>query len=109
MGPNILLDKLSTMSPNSSLSMMDLTRKTVSLIAVLSLSRRSSLACLGPSFQLKDTDIVIPLTSLEKTPRPGFVRGELSLPSSVSGSPLCPVTCLRDYLDRWDDYDNDDD
>ena len=95
-----LLQYLETLHPNSELSIYDLGMKAVSLLTVLSLSRQSSLAALGPSFQCIDNQVKIPLVGLEKTSRPTNVRSEIQLPDGENYPPLCLSLCLQEYLTR---------
>ena len=101
---DILLNYLATLTPHSDLSDIDLSRKTLCLISILSISRSSSLAALGPSYQVIDGEVFIPLVKLEKTGRPGAIRGEARFPANPANpclSSLSVETCLRDYLDRY--------
>ena len=45
-------------------------------------------------------DIVIPIIGLEKTSRPGHIRGEVVLPSGINCPPLSLSLCLSEYLAR---------
>ena len=91
---------LETLHPNSSLSTYDLGMKAVALISSLSISRQSSVAVLGPQYQVIDNNVVIPLTNLEKTSRPGKLRHEVVLPAGDGHPPLSLNSCLSEYLDR---------
>ena len=67
-----LLRYLESMHPLNSLSDIDLSMKTYTLFAVLSISRASSAVALMPTFQLVGQEVVIPLAGLEKTSCPGI-------------------------------------
>ena len=95
-----LLAHLRTMHPAESLSIMDLSVKTAALVFILSLSRSSSVAAIGPSFQLVEDTVILPLVSLEKTSRPSNIRGELRCPAAVDDPELSLSTYLAAYLDR---------
>ena len=97
---DVLLGHLETMYPNSDLSIYDLGLKSVALLTVLSLSRQSSLAVLGPQFQVVENSVVIPLVGLEKTGRPTSFRTQIKLPSGDSHPPLSLNLCLGEYLAR---------
>ena len=88
------------MHPAESLSIMDLSVKTAALVFILSLSRSSSVAAIGPSFQLVEDTVILPLVSLEKTSRPSNIRGELRCPAAVDDPELSLSTYLAAYLDR---------
>ena len=97
---NTLLERLETMWPHNTLSLLELSQKTTSLIAILSLSRRSSLTILSPQFQVVDNTIRVPIMALEKNSRPNSMRECLSFPVGPRGTPLCLLTCLEDYMIR---------
>ena len=97
---DVLMQYLAKMYPNAELSLKDLGIKTAALISILSISRQSSVAVLGPEFQLVGDDIVIPIIGLEKTSRPGHIRGEVVLPSGINCPPLSLSLCLSEYLAR---------
>jgi hypothetical protein len=99
-----LLGYLETLYPNSDLSLYDLGLKAVALLTVLSLSRQSSLAALGPQFQVMDSSIVIPLVGLEKTGKPASFRTQIKLPSGDSHPPLSLSSCLGEYLTRTESH-----
>ena len=81
-----LISYLETLHPPGSLSLSDLGMKTLALIAVSSLSRSSSLSLLAPVYDLQEDTIIFTLTGLEKTSRPGHVRGEIRVPVVLNGS-----------------------
>ena len=101
---DVLMQYLGKMHPNSDLSLKDLGIKTAALISILSLSRQSTVAVLGPEFQLVGDEIVIPVTGLEKTSRPGHLRGEVVLPSGDSCPPLSLHYCISEYLARTEQF-----
>ena len=87
----VFLEKL---HPNADLSTYDLGMKAVALISSLSICRQSSVAVLAPQYQVVDNSVVIPLTKLEKTSRPGKLRHEVVLPAGDSHPPLSLNLCL---------------
>jgi len=97
---DVLMDYLATLHPNSDLSLRDLGIKSAALISILSLSRQSSVAVLGPRFQAVDDNIILPIMGLEKTSRPGHLRGEVQLPAGDICPPLSLHVCLSEYLTR---------
>ena len=97
---DVLLRHLRTSHPADSLTDMDLTVKTAALTFIMSLSRSSSVAAIGPSFQLVEDTVILPLVSLEKTSRPSNIRGELRCPAAVDDPELSLSTYLAAYLDR---------
>ena len=97
---DILVRHLATMHPPESLSTMDLSCKTAALFFILSLSRSSSVAAAGPSYQLVEDTVIIPLVTMEKTSRPGNIRGELRCPAGLDNPELCLSLYLAAYLRR---------
>ena len=97
---DVLMNYLAKLHPNKDLSLRYLGIKTASLISILSISRQSTVTVLGPSFQLVGDSVVIPITGLEKTSRPGHLRGEVVLPAGDNCPPLSLNLCLSDYLER---------
>ena len=95
-----LLVFLETLHPNADLSTFDLGMKAVALISSLSICRQSSVAVLAPQYQVVDNSVVIPLTKLEKTSRPGKLRHEVVLPAGDSHPPLSLNLVLSEYLSR---------
>ena len=95
-----LMTFLETLHPNSSLSTFDLGMKAVALISSLSICRQSSVAAMCPQYQVVNNQVVIPLSKLEKTSRPGKLRHEVVLPAGDSHPPLSLNLCLSEYLKR---------
>ena len=93
-----LLSSIESLPAESQLSTMELGVKLVSLIAILSLNRQSSLAALGSSFQLVDGNVHLPILKLEKTSKPGNMRKEIILPRGSGASDL--YNCLTSYIAR---------
>ena len=58
----------------------------LSLLAIFSLSRKSSLTALGPHFQLYSSAIIITIVAMEKSNRPCSIRESLSVPMGPSES-----------------------
>ena len=95
---DILLSHISSLPADSELSTMDLSIKLCSLIAVLSLCRQSSLAAIGPGFQLVDDNVHLPINKLEKTSNCSNIRNELILPRGSDRLDL--YSCISTYLER---------
>ena len=86
--------------PHADLSLRDLGIKAAALISILSLSRQSSVAVLAPDFQVVEDEIAIPILELEKTSRPGHLRGEVLLPAGSDYPPLSLHLCLSAYYEK---------
>jgi hypothetical protein len=91
---------LETLHPPGSLSLSDLGMKTLALIAISSLSRSSSLSLLAPVYDLQEDTIILTLTGLEKTSRPGHVRGEMRVPVVLNGSDKDSLN-IHHYLQQY--------
>ena len=81
-----LVSHLETLHPPELMTVSDLGTKTLALIAISSLSRSSSLSLLAPTYDLQEDTIVFTFTGLEKTSRPGHVRGEMRVPVWLNSS-----------------------
>ena len=98
------------------LTLKELTYKTLFLLTASSISRMSSVSVLGPkllvykvSWSLPILQIsmvpfqdhcIVPIIGLEKTSRPGNIRGHLRIKAFTEDPSLCPVRCLVEYSDR---------
>ena len=67
-----LLSHLETLHPPDTLTDFQLSVKTCALLTVFSLSRASTVAVLAPSYQLVESEVVIPILALEKQSRTGW-------------------------------------
>ena len=81
-----LVSHLETLHPPELMTVSDLGTKTLALIAISSLSRSSSLSLLAPTYDLQEDTIIFTFTGLEKTSRPGHVRGEMRVPVWLNSS-----------------------
>ena len=85
--------------PNDSLTLKQLTKKTVILTIYSTLSRVSSLKCLGPVVTEHEEHVILHLVSLEKQGRPGNVRGYIPVPK-FEDPLLCPARALLAYVNK---------
>ena len=95
-----LVSHLETMHPPDSLSLLDLGVKTMTLISLSSLSRSSTVKLISPDYRVQGDTIIFSLTGLEKTARPGHVRGVLEISSSLFGSDKASLNTLQ-YLQHY--------
>ena len=95
-----------------------LTYKTLFLLTVATISRVSSISKLGPTLSvhqvslydwlinwlinetLTQDHVILNLIGLEKTSRPGNVRGYLYIQKFSDESSLCPMEALIEYFKR---------
>ena len=86
--------------PTESISLQQLSFKTLFLTIYSSISRVSSVARLGPSLQEHRDNVVLHFVSLEKQARVGNTRGYLQIPSFSEDPELCPVRTIITYFKK---------
>ena len=62
--------------------------------------RASSVAALGPRFQILEDQVNFQLKDIEKNSRVGKVRGEIKCPNGAEHPPLSLASYLPAYMDR---------
>ena len=63
-------------------------------------SRASSVAALGPEFQVTEDEVILKLKDIEKNSRVGKVRGEIRCPNGDNHPPLSLNVYLMAYMAR---------
>lgn len=97
--PNIVLDYLSNQYPNDSLSLEQLSKKCVVLLALATGHRTQTLSLIKIKNILEFSDkIVIPITDLIKTSGIGRPQPVLNLPFFLQRLSVCPATTLKSYV-----------
>ena len=86
---DVLLRSLAEMHPPDSLSDYLLSAKTCALLSILSLSRASTVASLGPQLQVIEGEVILPITQLEKNSRPGVYCTKYLI--------YCTLYCMKRY------------
>ncbi len=82
-------------------SLKMLTYKVVMLLALLTGQRIQTLYFVDiRNIDFRDVGVVIRIGDVLKQSRPGYHLSEMSLPAYPTDGALCPVTCLRTYLER---------
>ena len=98
---SIVLNTLRSMAPSVDLSLLDLSRKLVTLLAILTGQRAQTLHVLNiHNITVSDSWIKLRTGELLKQSRPGYHLPELSLASYPDEPNICVVTLLRLYLNR---------
>ena len=98
-----MLNFLKTMSPNSSLSLMELSLKLSMLLALVSIQRKQTL------LQLKsDEEFVFILSRHVKQSRPNYSIHPVIIPRYTLDTDICPYVCLEDYIERTKSLRHDD-
>jgi integrase len=99
--PNIVLDHLTTLYPNESISLDLLTRKTVTLLALSTAQRVQTLSLIKvDNIQINEGNIRIIIDDLIKTSAPGKPTPRLILPFFPNKEEICPARTLLAYIDR---------
>ncbi|XP_037301262.1 uncharacterized protein LOC115454479 isoform X1 [Manduca sexta] len=97
--PSIVLDYLSSLYPNESLGLELITKKLVTLMALVTAHRIQtlSLICID-NITINDNNVTIKITELIKTSAPGRPQPNLILPFFKENCSICPATTLLCYL-----------
>ncbi len=100
---NDVLNYLLTLHPILSLSLEQLTKKTLMLMALLSGQRGQTLQILNPDFMSRSSTVIsFRIDKDVKTSRPGKHLGEIKFVAFPQDPRLCVVTYMNAYLDRTD-------
>lgn len=96
--PNVVLNYLSNLYPNSSLSLEQLTKKLVVLLALSTGQRCQTLALIRiPNLKMNSEKIVITITDIIKTSGIGRSQPRLELPYFSQRPSVCPADTLISY------------
>ena len=98
---------LRDLGPNSSLSLKQLTRKLVMIMALVQACRASELAALDLRFRVyKEEGVQFKLATLTKKRNPGHPLKEMFFGGFPDDDKLCVRACLRQYEDCTREYRN---
>ena len=95
-----VLNFLKTMSPNSSLSLMELSLELFMLLALVSIQRRQTLLQLNIYLKKSDEEFVFILSRHVKQSRPNYSVPPVIIPRYTLDTDICPYVCLEDYIER---------
>lgn len=99
--PILVLNYVADYLPNESISLKDLSHKTVTLLAIASAQRMQTLSLIKIRNILFEHDkILIKIDDLIKTSRPGSVQPLIALPYIKENPKICPALTLKCYLDK---------
>lgn len=107
--PNIVLRYLENYFPNDSISLKELTVKTITLLALASAHRMQTMSLIkikNINFDLNK--ITIKIDELIKTSRPGTYQPLIILPFIKENLKICPALALKSYIDRTSSLRNQD-
>ncbi|KAL0860714.1 hypothetical protein ABMA27_010051 [Loxostege sticticalis] len=97
--PNIVLEHLSKLYPNDSLSLENITKKCTVLLALATGQRTQTLSLVKlPNITTYNERIVITITDLIKTSGAGRKQPILDLPFFRSNPSICPAATLISYV-----------
>ena len=98
-----VLAYLKTFTPNSSLSLKELTHKLVMLLALVSIQRKQTLLHLNINHNYlvkSDNQFVFIVDGHVKQSRPNYSIPPILIPRYSVDPDICPYVCLEDYLER---------
>lgn len=94
-----MLEYLSKLYPNDTLSLDKITHKCTALLALATGQRTQTLSLIKlPNINTYDNRIVITITDLVKTSGIGRAQPVLDLPFFVDKPNICPATCVIAYV-----------
>lgn len=97
--PNVVLDYLANLYPNNSLSLEQLTKKLVVLLALSTGQRCQTLSLIRISnIKISSERIIINITDIIKTSGIGRVQPRLDLPFFIQRPCVCPADTLVSYI-----------
>lgn len=98
---NVVLNYLGTLFPHEQISLEQLTKKCSTLIALVTAHRVQTISKIYlKNISMYENHIIIRITDLIKTSRPGFAQPLLQLPFFNEKPEICPAKALSSYIDR---------
>lgn len=98
---NKVLDFVSKFYPYTDITLEDLSRKTITLLAIASAQRMQTLSLIKlKNISIEIDNIVIKVPDLIKTSRPGAFQPLIRLPFIKENPSICPATAIRTYIDK---------
>lgn len=100
--PSMVLNYLATKWPNEDLNLETLSKKTITLLALVTAHRVQTFALikLCNINTINDCDIVIKVPDFIKTSRPQSLQPILRLPLFNERPEICPARCLKAYITK---------
>nr|XP_049696458.1 uncharacterized protein LOC126054527 [Helicoverpa armigera] len=99
--PKLVLDYLSNYFPNDSLTLKNLSLKTITLLALASAQRMQTLSLIKfKNITFDSEKIIIKIDDLIKTSRPGIHQPLIVLPYIKENPKVCPAVTLKHYIDK---------
>lgn len=98
---NCVLDYLNSWHPNESISLDQLSKKTITLLALTTAHRIQTLSKINiKNIKISSQCICIQIPDIIKTSRPGSMQPVLYLPFFPHKPTICPAKTLSAYLDQ---------
>lgn len=99
--PSIVLSYLTQRGENNLLSLEDISKKLITLLAIVTAHRVQTFSLIKiTNIQVLPEKVYIKIPDLIKTSRPGSVQPSLMLPFFTSNAKICPASALLNYLER---------
>lgn len=100
--PNVVLNYLAQKWPNEDLNLETLSKKTITLLALVSAHRVQtfSLIKLSNIIMHNTAEIIIKIPDLVKTSRPNSLQPALRLPYFNERPEICPARCIKLYINK---------
>lgn len=99
--PNLVLDYLSGIFPNDAITMENLTKKLVTLLALSTGQRVQTLSLINVAdIQIQESRIIITVNDIIKTSAPNRHNPRLIIPFFKEKDAICPALALSCYVER---------
>lgn len=100
--PNIVLNYLAEKWPNVDLDLETLSKKTLTLLALVTANRVQTLSLIKLSniSVQSSTEITIKIPDFIKTSKPNSYQPYLRLPFYNSRPEICPARCIQEYISK---------
>lgn len=99
--PNIVLNYLAQKWPNEDLNLETLSKKTITLLALVSAHRVQTFSLIKLSnIIVHNTEIIIKIPDLIKTSRPKALQPLIKLPYFSQRPQICPARCIQTYINK---------
>lgn len=99
--PNLVLNYLSDYFPNDTITLKELSYKTITLLSLASAQRMQTLSLIKiKNIKFEQDKIIIKINDLIKTSRPGAYQPLIELPYIKENPKVCPALSIKAYIDR---------
>ena len=98
---NLVIEKLKSMPDDFGLTLEQLSYKTITLLSLCAIKRSGELSMLNVKWMALYNDRIECSFGIKgKTTKPGKVAKAITFHEFASNRRICPVTCLKSYLER---------